>query len=229
MAASEAARIGGIMRRKCFFTSALVLASAAPVFAGYTAVTNTTTVSTPEQNPGGPTVGDTFATTTPGSFATYIPDTPNDPQITQNDLSAFRYTLNGSIQTINTTAGLIDYTGNYSIFYDINNNNTYDPGTDPIVSAGTFTIDATFIPLTNDATLVGTLTQTTGPAQGFADLSEGGHSVNYTGTYMGTDPGVSGTIQGTLTQTAVVPEPASLGLIGIGSLGLLRRRRQAVR
>jgi hypothetical protein len=211
--------------KKHMFASAIVLAAiGSPAFAGYTAITTTDTVNTPST--GGPVVGDLFSTATSGGFTSFIGDTPNDPTLTGNDLPYYRYTLDGSITSINSLTDQIEYTGAYSIFYDLNLDGTFETG-EPTVSTGDFTIFATFLPGTNDAALTGDLTQTAGPSNpAFADLSEGGRPVLYTGTYDGNDPGVSGTIQGTLRQNAVVvPEPASMGILCLGGLLLGRRRR----
>jgi hypothetical protein len=216
------------MRRKYLLASVLVAAAATPVFAGYTATTSVDTVLTPEGSQPGPQVGDTFDTQTSGGFLTYTPDTPNDPQITGGDLPNYRYTLDGTVASVDTLTGMVDYTGTYRIFYDLNHNGLYDSGSDPSVSSGDFNITATFIPGTNNATLSGDLTQTAGPSNpAFADLSEGGNPVLYTGTYDGTEPGVLGTIVGTLRQNAVVvPEPASFSLLAIGAVSLMGRRRR---
>jgi hypothetical protein len=211
------------MKRKLILCGCLALGSTAvPVFAGYTAVTNPTTVDTPSS--GGPAVGDAFDTPTPGSFLSFIGDTPADPTITGGDLSRYLYTLNGSINSIDTLAGVINYTGSYDIFYDLAGSGMFN-ASDPTVSAGNFDIDATFIPATNNAALTGTLTQTTGPSNpAFDDLSYGGNPVDVTGTYVGNDPGVSGIIDATLRQNAV-PEPTSMAFLGLGALALLRKRR----
>jgi hypothetical protein len=210
------------MKRKFALCGCLVFAaSAVPALAGFTAVTNPTVVNTPAT--GGPAVGDAFNTPTPGSFTTFIGDTPADPTITGGDLSHYLYLLNGSIASI--TGPIIDYTGTYDIFYDLAGSGAFNVN-DPTVSAGNFNITATFIPATNDAALTGSLTQTSGPSNpAFRDLSYGGNPVVVTGSYFGTNPGVSGIIDATLRQNAVVPEPSSLALLGIGGLTLLRRRR----
>lgn len=194
-----------------------------PAFAGFTATSGVDTVLTPAGSNPGPDVGDTFATQTSGTFTSFIGDTPADPQITGGDTNFYRYTLNGTVASFDglTTVG---YSGTYRIFYDQDLNGLYG-GADPSVSSGNFNITAVFTGL-GAATLTGTLNQTAGPSNvAFRDLSYGGNPVIYAGTYLETVPGQLGTITGTLRQNAVVPEPASLGLLAAGSALLLRRRK----
>jgi hypothetical protein len=210
----------------------LVFAATPSVFAGFIATTGTDAVLTPAV--GGPAVGDAFSTSaTGGTLTSYIPLGPTDPQ-SLGDLSNYRYDLSGEVTEIGSTpasANLITYAGTYDVDYV--NGSTVIP-----VSEGTFTILAQFglggAP--NNASLNGSLIQTPGfvvPAP-FADLSYGGNPVVYTGTYIGSDPGVSGTIQGSLIQAAgtpsggsTAPEPASIGLLAIGATALVARRRAA--
>ena len=218
------------MRRIASLLAVVAVSAITPsVRAGYTAVTTTDNVLTPTNGLPGPQpqIGETFNTQTSGGFASFTPDTPADPQIT-TDLSSYRYTLDGSVASVNLLTGVVDYTGNYRIFYDLNHDNLFD-GSDPSVSSGTFNIVATFVPATNNATLAGQLNQTQGPSNpAFKDLSYGGNRVLYTGLYQGTNPGVSGTIQGALRQNALAPEPASLMVVVLSGAGLLARRRRTL-
>src|SRR5262249_27224691 len=150
-----------------------------------------------------------------GTFAAYVADTIFDPQINGNDLSNYGYTLTGTVTSV--MGEMVDYSGTYEIFYNLDGNHTLDPG-DLRVSAGTFVASAVFTPA-NTATFTGTLTQTQGPQNpAFADLSYGGNPVSLTGNYIGnlTDPSV-GTLESTLRQGAsAVPEPSAIALLALG-------------
>jgi hypothetical protein len=217
------------MALRALAVAGLVLAATPSAFAGFIATTGTDAVSTPAVS--GPAVGDAFATIGHGTLTNYIPLGPTDPQ-SLGDLSDYVYDLNGTVTQVGTgaAANLITYAGTYDVDY-------VNGGTTTTVSEGTFTILAQFIAGTNNATLNGSLIQTPGfavPAP-FADLSYGGNPVVYSGFYTGTNPGVSGTIQGSLIQAAAfpsgggtpgAPEPASLGVLGLGATALLARRRK---
>jgi PEP-CTERM motif-containing protein len=207
--------------------AAAALLGGSSAFAGFTVTTGTDPVNTPQGALPGAQVGDTFATSTPGTFTNYLADTPADPQLTGADLPFYRYTLNGAVSNVSgALSNVITYTGTYDIFYDLGLDGSKSGG-DPDVSSGNFSITGTFDG-TPIAALTGTLTQTAGPSNpAFRDLSEGGNPVLYTGTYTETNPGVSGTIQGALRQNAVVPEPASIGLLGLAGLTLVRRRKHS--
>lgn len=213
-------------KQKLLIAAAAALLGGSSAFAGFTVTTGTNGVNTPQGAQPGPQVGDTFATSAPGTFTGYVADTPADPQLTGADLPFYRYTLNGAVSNVSgALSNIITYTGTYDIFYDLGLDGSKSTG-DPDVSAGNFSITGTFNG-TPIAALTGTLTQTSGPTNpAFRDLSEGGNPVLYTGTYTETNPGVSGTIQGALRQNAIVPEPASLGLLGIAGIATLRRRRR---
>jgi hypothetical protein len=121
----------------------------------------------------------------------------------------------------------VGYAGTYEIYYNYMGQQQ--------VSLGNVLLTATFTPGTNDAIVTGTLTQTAGPsgpyAGSFTDLGAdyGNNPVEFSGTYTGgtTDPS-TGVIQGTLVQTALVPEPAALSLALLAGIGLVfgRNRRQ---
>lgn len=161
-----------------------------------------------------------------GTFLTYTPG-PGDPQLTGNDLANYRYDLEGAGTPVNSST--IDYTGTYNIYYA---ESGQSEANDPSVSSGTFNIVASFIGATNDANLMGTLTQTKGPTNpAFANLASAyGNPVDYIGTYLGgADPSHLGnndygTIQGELVTAAPLPKSAFAGIALLGILGVLRLR-----
>ncbi|HEY2762138.1 MAG TPA: PEP-CTERM sorting domain-containing protein [Pirellulales bacterium] len=204
----------------------LMCASAHNSFAGFTVQTGVDPVNNTDNPPAGATLGDSF-TVPAGTFAAYVPDTPLDPQINGGDLNNYAYTITGTVTSV--LGDIVDYSGTYEIFYNLDGNHTLDAG-DIRVSAGTFAATATFALSSNTAEFNGTLTQTQGAANpAFADLSYGGSPVTLIGSYIGnpTNPLV-GTLESTLRQNATaVPEPSSSVLLIIGGvaacLGMRRR------
>jgi hypothetical protein len=207
--------------------AAALLAAPRPAQAGFVAVTGTDTVNTPDSNGNlMADVGEVFATTpVGGSIVSWTPDTPLDPQINNADLARYRYSLNGTVQTVDYGIGLVKYGGVYQIYYDLNDNMLNDDGL--IVSTGNFDINASFASGPSPASLQGTLTQTSGPNNpSFADFGPYG-PVLYSGTYTATVPGQQGTIQGTLTsRVPAIPEPGTMALLSAGLLPLLGLRRR---
>jgi hypothetical protein len=185
--------------------------------AGYTAVTGTDAVLTPDTNGNLiADVGETFATAGPGTFVAWLPDGPTDPQINNNDLNLYGYSLNGAVTAV--AGNKVTYGGTYKIQYFDPSQLVFD------VSTGTFVIDATFDP-NGGAALDGWLFQTAGPAHpAFQDLGYCG-PVSYKGTYAPVTFGRNGTIQGVLT-TSCIPEPGSMALLATGLLPLLGLRRR---
>jgi hypothetical protein len=214
------------MRIACALSFALVVSFTATTFAGYTVQTGIDGVANTDNPPSGATLGDSF-TVSQGTFAAYAPDTILDPQINGGDLGNYGYTLTGNVA--NVTGLVVNYTGTYEIFYNLDGNNTLDAG-DLRVSAGNFAAQATFTP-TNTAVFTGTLTQTQGAENpAFSDLSYGGNPVSLVGNYVGnpTNPLV-GTLESTLRQNTPVPEPSSvvLALLGAVAIGYSRARKQS--
>ena len=179
-----------------------------------------------------PSLGDAF-TISAGTFSTFVPNTPQDPQIT-TDLDRYGYAFDSTATSVNPTTTAVGYTGNYRIFYNVDGNDTYDPSAgDLSVSFGT--LNASILPVTsaggNTLTVTfGALMQTQGPENpAFADLSYGGNDVGVNGTLIVPTSGspVTGTAALTFTQLAPIPEPTTAGLIGVAAAGLLARRRRA--
>jgi hypothetical protein len=214
--------------------AALAWIGAGRAHAGYIAATGPDTVNNIDH--GGSLaaqIGDEFQING-GHFSSYTPDGPSDPQLTGADLAHYRYNMDGFIASFGSPIE-INYTGTYFIFYDSNSNGVYNAGTDFRVSAGTFTMAATFF-ASNSANYTGTEHQTQGPelSPPFRDLSYGGHDTTIAGTYVGDDSngGLTGTSSGTITQTAAAPLPnasfAGLALIGgLAVAGGLKRVRRA--
>ncbi|HEY3414042.1 MAG TPA: hypothetical protein VGM51_13455 [Armatimonadota bacterium] len=209
--------------------AAAFIAAPRAAHAGYTAVTGVDAVLTPDTNGNHMAdVGETFDTTpmpvrggTSGTFTAFAPDGPTDPQINNADLGLYGYSLMGAVTAVNGTQ--VTYKGNYKIQY-------FDPSSAVFdVSTGTFSIDALF-DANGGAALSGLLTQVAGPSNpAFADLSEGGQLVSYTGTYTPVVFGRDGVIKGTLrlpAGTAPIPEPSSLAFLATGLLPLLGIRRR---
>jgi hypothetical protein len=219
--------------------AALCAAVAAPAFAGFTVTTSPLTVNNTDLGAPGGSLGDSFsiggalatADSIPGgTFLTYIPDTPFDPQITGGDLNLFRFNLTGTITNI--AGNVATYDGDYLIFYDQTGDG--EPNEGLIVSGGDFAGSAIFDLATGEtATFTGTLTQTQDPNNAtFADLSYGGSPVLLSGTYidstLGNGPSATGTLTATLRQNAVgIPEPGTFALASIGVVGALLRRRMS--
>jgi hypothetical protein len=213
----------------------LSLAGVATARAGFTVQSSVLQVANTDIGTPGGSVGDSFSIggsvfsadgTAGGSFATYLADTPLDPQIAAGDLGLYRFNLSGSIAGV--LANVVTYDGDYSLFYDQNGDG--EPNEGLIVSSGDFAGTATF--LTGEtATFVGTLTQTTGPSNpAFRDLSYGGSPIELTGEYadtvIGDGPSPTGTLTATLRQNAIaIPEPATLSLVGVALAAFGLRRR----
>ena len=210
--------------------AAALLAAPKPAVAGWTAVTGTDPILTPDSNGNfRADVGEIFTSPgtlgTSGTFTSYVPDSILDPQILGADLSRYRYDLNGAVTA---AAGLnATYGGSYLIYYDSNANGKWDGlGIDYRDSAGTFTLNAAFNPGNGTAALTGTLSQLLGPSDpAFRDMAAGS-TVSYTGTYTPVVFGQTGTIQGVLRNNGQVPEPGTLALLGAGLLPLLGLRRR---
>jgi hypothetical protein len=136
----------------------------------------------------------------------------------------------GTVSSV--SGGVVSYTGNYTVFYDLNNDDLFTSGADTSISAGTFAMTANFS-LGLPAALSGSLAQTAGPSgPGASNFSDFGALYNYaplsfTGTYAPIGDGSTGTVTGALATTASpVPLPAAGlgGLVLCGLLGLKRNR-----
>lgn len=218
--------------RKALLSLALAagFVSAAPALAGFTASTGPDTLTNIDNNANSAAdVGDGFQLLK-GSFSSYLADGPGDPQLTGGDLPKYGYQMIGTVSSV--SGGVVSYTGNYTVFYDLNNDDLFTSGADTSIGAGTFTMTADFstgLP----ASLNGTLIQTAGPSGPFAsNFSDFGALYNYaplafTGTYSPIGDGSTGTVTGSLATTASpVPLPAAGlgGLVLCGLLGLKRSR-----
>ncbi len=125
-----------------------------------------------------------------------------------------------SLDIIKQTAwsGVSSLGGNQAVSF-FANGNTYDFTFTGTRSAGTLTLALTLTDLTNSAnTLTVSTAQMSGPYSGakfgFHDLLPG------------TGGGVSGTVQySNFSLANAIPEPASMGLLALGGLVLMRRRK----
>ncbi len=216
--------MGWTMRPYVLLAAAVVVGSSVPAFAGYTFTTNADTFNNTDTPPSGRSVGDLFAVNA-GTFAAYAPDTAQDPQMGQFDVPNYGYTLNATVTSIEGQR--VNYTGTYEIFFNFSETDTRDPG-DVRISAGAFAASATFAGNGLFTNLSGTLTQTQGPASPtFPDYFAryGNNPIELAATYVANPGGATGTLTSTFRQNAVVPEPAAAGLLGVGAVGLLARRR----
>jgi hypothetical protein len=201
-------------------------AIASPVSAGYLAETNFDVVNNTGVGWFGASPGDTFAITA-GTIAALFPDAPADLHIPAGTLHNYGYTMNGT--AVSVAGGVVHYHGTYEIFYNLDGNNTRNPG-DLRVSAGTLTAEATIVPLLNMGVFNGQLTQTQGPQiPSLPDVSYGGNPIDWFGIYVGIPlfPAIA-TMQSTLRQDVLpVPEPTSFAVLAIGLAGLVcfRKRR----
>jgi hypothetical protein len=213
-----------------------------PAFAGFTATSSGDVVNNTDNGSPGASVQnppDSFSIPE-GTFLTYTADGPNDPQITGGDLGNYGYTLTGNVDSV-IGGNVVHYTGTYNIFYNVDGNNTYNPGNgDTSISSGTADLTATFT-TGYIASLSGSLTQTQGPtgmyASSFADLGAtyGYAPATFTGTYQGgvADPTHGVILDGILRENAAplptpLPASATMGLSVLGLAGLLtvvRRKR----
>ena len=196
-----------------------ILTAAAPAFAGYVAYSGPATVTMTDAQPG---VGDTM-TVTAGAFASYDPDGPSDPQIT-TDLDLYGWTLDAACDQLLGSQSL--YSGTYTVFYDVNDNGTFEDAIDYHVSKGTTSMTVSPVVELSGVSLMitfGSLQQTAGPEMSppFADISYG-QPIGFGGTI--TVPTTSPAI-GTMALTfSAVPEPGMLGALGIAGCLLFRRR-----
>lgn len=205
---------------KVFVFAAVTAAVSAPALshAGFTAQTNLFGIANTDNGAPGANVGDSFTTSAPGTFLSYLADTANDPQLTGGDLANFRFTLTGTVTSV--VGNVVNYTGTYRIYYG--------PG-DITVSAGTSLLTATFA-AGNTATFNGSIVQTQGPANpAFGDFGAryNNNPAIITGTYVGdlANP-LSASAELTIRQNAPAAVPAPAAMLAFG-VGLIRRRRKA--
>lgn len=167
------------------------------------------------------TLGNVLTTTTAGRLVNFDPDGPSDPQIAGGDLSSYRFTLSGTATSVVGSA--VTYVGNYQLYYD------FAGGINVSSGSATFTALQTSSRLD---ILSGQLVQSAGPANpAFTDLAAKYNynplSISGTFTQSATDP-KKGLLQINFEQTGQpVPEPASMAILGLGALGLVKRRRKA--
>lgn len=209
-----------------------ITAAASPAFAGFVATTGPDDATRTKTTSANVSSGDTF-TVTQGTLSSYVPTGSSDPQLQGGDIDRYGFEFEFVIDTVTgNTATLTDTI--YRLFYDINNDEDYDAGTDTSISFGEGqNLSVTFTSTTG--TFDGELFQTEGPtgpgSENFADLGAtyGGNPVDITGEYLGDDAN-SGTLTTTLTQSAVaIPAPGAAmgGMALCGLVGLKRRRMMA--
>lgn len=204
---------------RVFVLAAVTAALGVPALshAGFIAQTNLFGITNTDNGGFGADVGDSFTTTAPGTFLSYLADTAYDPQLTGGDLANFRFTLTGTVTSV--LGNVVNYSGTYRIYYG--------PG-NITVSAGTSLLTATFA-AGNTAIFNGSIVQTQGPANpAFGDFGAryNNNPAIITGTYTGnpTTP-LLATAQLTIRQNAsAVPGPGAALAFGVG---LIRRRRKA--
>ena len=200
---------------------AAVLCAVPGAQAGFTLMANPVWISAPRENGRPFAVNDIFVTGEFGTFTEIHPDTPGDVSIHNEDLLSYRYTLDGAV--VAASAETVVYSGSYEIFivlrpFDIRIAD---------VSGGSFLLTAEFQTPTF-ATLTGALMQQDGhgPGEGdIPDLSYGGYPLTFAGSYIETERGIGGLLEGEFRQEAV-PAPGALGVLGLTGLWGVRRRRR---
>jgi MYXO-CTERM domain-containing protein len=166
---------------------------------------------------------------TAGTLWGIVPDdVSTDIQVTGGDVDRYGYTLD-----LTNSSGTDLYTGSYRFFYDVNDNNVFDSGTDLTTSAGDASLNIIVNPYESSGkqwyATNGSLHQTAGPDNpAFGDLSYGGHdlelnSANFTLDYPVAGQSIARTLSFRQTATRV-PEPSGMGLAGLAGLALLARR-----
>lgn len=201
-------------------TVALLSVGAVQSSFGFTAVTNVANLILTDNGALGPDVGDQFQVLG-GSFSSYTPDA-GDPAIAAGDLHFYRFSLSGAISSINSL--IVNYTGNYTIFYDGNGDGMLSDPSDFSFSAGNLDLSVDFSGGVNPFPVNGMLHQTSGPAPGFPSDGFSNPNATFSGTYsLGqTNPG--GQLDGTIQS---VPDGgSSLLLLGLATLGTLAAKRK---